>query len=114
MKKYLLLIIFAFICANAFAQVTIDSKDAKDHIGDTAYVKGKVSGVKVTQAGKVYINFDNPYPDHTFTAVIFDNTGFNIGDISEGKTLTIYGVILLYKEKPEIILNSQEQIIKVE
>jgi DNA/RNA endonuclease YhcR with UshA esterase domain len=117
MKNKLIIITFAllFISALAYSQDTISSKDAKNFIGETKIVTGTVASIFVSNKGTVLINFDDAYPNATFVAVIkTGNTGISYGDVKKGSILTISGKIEEFKGKPEIILNDQSQILKVE
>ncbi|MCX6162557.1 MAG: nucleotide-binding protein [Ignavibacteriae bacterium] len=116
MKKIFL---FAALCLlfgslSLYAQVEISSQDAKDHIGETVFVKGTVSGVSQSQKGNIYINFDYPYPDQTFTASVMGGSDVDVSNIKVGSLVKILGEIKKYKEKPEILLKKQDQIISVE
>jgi len=77
-------------------------------------VKGKVAGIFTSKTGNTFINFDNKSPNQTFTVAIMKETTIDISKIVEGSILTVYGEIKEYKEKPEIVLTSQEQIISIE
>lgn len=118
MKKLIfvfgLLFLFVLSHSNSFAQDVIASKDAKDNIGKTVQVKGKVAGVFASKNGNTYINFDEKSPNQTFTVVLFKETQLDISSITEGCTLTISGEIKEYKGKPEIVLTTASQIISVE
>lgn len=116
MKKLIFVfgLLLLFVSSHAFAQEVIASKDAKDNIGKTAHVKGKVVGVFASKNGNTYINFDEKSPNQTFTVVLFKDTQVDISKITEGSILTISGEIKEYKGKPEIVLLTADQIISVE
>ena len=103
-----------FLCAFAYSQDTITSKDAKNFIGETKIVKGPVAGVFVSNKGTVLINFDEDHPNSTFVGVIRVSSNLDYSNIKKGVILTISGKIEDYKGKPEIIITDQSQIIKVE
>lgn len=109
------LLLFIGITAASLSQDTVSSKDAKNFIGETRIVKGIVASVFVSNKGTVLINFDEPYPNATFVAVIkTGSSGVSYADVKKGSVLTILGKIEEYKGKPEIIITEQSQIIKVE
>ena len=110
----LLVIIFAFFLSNSYSQDQISSKDAKDYIGKTIQVKGKVASIFVSQKGNTFINFDDKSPNQTFTVVLMSETKMDISKIKEESILTVYGEIKEYKGKPEIILEDSSQIISIE
>jgi DNA/RNA endonuclease YhcR with UshA esterase domain len=116
MKKLIFVfgLLLLFVTSHAFAQDVISSKDAKDNIGKTAQVKGKVVSVFASKNGNTYINFDEKSPNQTFTVVLFKDAAIDISSITEGCTLTVSGEIKDYKGKPEIVLAKADQIISVE
>ena len=61
-----------------------------------------------------YLNFDRPYPNHIFTALIWGSDRDKFGNAPEtfyqGKAVCVSGVIKSYRGKPEIILKSPGQI----
>jgi len=116
MKKivFSLVLLLAFFLTNSYAQEQIASKDAKDYIGKTVQVKGKVASIFVSKKGNTFINFDDKSPNQTFTVVLMSETNVDISNIKEGSILTVSGEIKEYKEKPEIVLEKSEQIISVE
>lgn len=114
-KLFLFLFLFLGLSALTYTQDTISSKDAKDFIGETKIIRGIVASVFVSNKGTVLINFDEAYPNATFVAVIKPvNNGVSYAEVKKGSILTITGKIEEYKGKPEIILNDQSQILKVE
>lgn len=90
---------------------TIRSSSAGDHIGQNAAVIGYVADVHITKK-VAYLNFDNKYPKHTFTGVIFARSFSVFDNIEqyEGKTVQLTGEISEYKGKPQIILENKNQI----
>jgi len=113
--KTILIIAFLLLTASyGYSQTVINSQDAKDHIGETVMVKGKVFDVYTSPKGKTLINFDNKFPNQTFTAVINEGSNIDVSTITAGVTLTVNGLIKSFKDKPEIIIETQDQIVKVE
>jgi DNA/RNA endonuclease YhcR with UshA esterase domain len=114
-RLIIFLALFFTLTLAANSQDTISSKEAKDFIGQVKIVKGPVASVFVSNKSTVLINFDEVHPNSTFVAVIKAGTsGISYSDIKKGTILTISGLIEDYKGKPEIILNEQSQIIKIE
>ncbi|MBN1633476.1 MAG: hypothetical protein JW917_04850 [Ignavibacteria bacterium] len=89
----------------------ISTKDVSDYIGKTLTVEGYIADV-VTRPKVNYLNFDNKFPKHTFTAVIFPKDAENFDDLNmfKNKNVRVKGKIELYKGKPQIIVNSPDQI----
>jgi DNA/RNA endonuclease YhcR with UshA esterase domain len=114
MKTIITITFILFIAAGAGAQTAITSQDTKDHVGETVTVSGKVFDVFTTKTGKTLINFDNKYPNQTFTVVVNEDSKVDISAIKAGSVLTISGLIKTFKDKPEMFLDTQDQIIKVE
>lgn len=114
MKTIFLIAFFLFTTSYGYSQTVINSQDAKDHVGETVMVKGKVADVYTSPKGKTLINFDNKFPNQTFTAVINEGTTIDISAITAGVTLTVNGLIKSFKDKPEVIIETQDQIVKVE
>ena len=52
--------------------VRIAAAQAKDHVGETAVVTGKVAEVNIA-ARLIRLNLDKAFPAQTFTAVIFSD-----------------------------------------
>jgi DNA/RNA endonuclease YhcR with UshA esterase domain len=89
----------------------LKTTETADKIGSNAYVTGYVADVNVREK-VAYLNFDGRYPGNTFTAVIFPDKYEVFGDLMKyrNKTVEVKGRIGQYKGKPQIILNSKEQI----
>ncbi|MBN1633035.1 MAG: hypothetical protein JW917_02595 [Ignavibacteria bacterium] len=115
MKKYILIIFTVVILfvSQSYAQDTISSKDAANHIGDTVFVKGKVAAIYDSRGGNTFINFDYDFPDVTFIAFKYSGTDIDLNNIKEGCILTVFGVIENNGEFPMIILNSAAQITPI-
>jgi hypothetical protein len=93
----------------------IKACDAYKYIGTQGIVVGKIVGVHRSKKNHIFLNFEKPYPNQCFTAVIFASTLYNnFGSFNErsylGKTVQVSGFIKEYKGKPEIILNYPDQI----
>lgn len=114
-KLFISLLFLLTISALSYSQDTISTKEAANFIGETKIVRGIVASIFVSNKGTVLINFDEPYPNATFVAVIKPgNNGVSYADVKKGSIMTITGKIEDFKGKPEIILNDQSQILKVE
>lgn len=101
------------LLASAGNSNIINACDAANYIGEYKTVQGYVVDVfHSTSSNTVFLNFDKPYPDHCFTAVIFSNDLSKFGNfnIYEGKTVQVTGEIQYYQGKPEIVLENPSQI----
>ena len=92
------------------ALLRISAAEADKYFDQTVVVTGKV--VQVTIRPKVvFLNIDKPHPDSPFTAVIFnkDTNGFDLTSL-EGKSVEITGKIKDFKDAPEIVIASTNQL----
>ncbi len=106
------ILLILLLSQTLFSQKIYTSTEAINHIGEFASIKGKVYQVYISSRGNIFLNIDVIYPDNPFTAVIFKSDADKFPNIKslEGKTIIITGQIKLYRNKPEIILKSQNQI----
>lgn len=95
----------------AQAQV-ISPQEARQHVGSFATVQGTVVQVSTSNGGTTFLNFGARFPDHVFYAVIFPSVAAQFPGMHglEGQEVAITGAIDLYQGKPQIILNSPDQI----
>ena len=113
MKSVLASVLLA--AAPLIAANPISSAEAKDHVGETATGCGKVVDSLYLETGShvTFLNFDKPYPNHTFTAFIpAANRGkFETPEkVYRDKDVCVTGRIQDYRGKPEIILSEPEQV----
>ncbi len=91
-----------------------------EHFGEKIEVVGKISGIKssITKFGDPYLflNFVYPYPNHTFTVVIWQEgivdlqlNGISANDLV-GKWVSITGVIASYNGNPQTVVDLSKQI----
>jgi endonuclease/exonuclease/phosphatase family metal-dependent hydrolase len=90
----------------------INWKDAKDAIGQTVFVSGKVVTVGGTDR-ITFINFDTERPP-VFAALVFrENRDKFPGDLRElyqGKIIEVRGLVVTYQDRPQIVITRPEQI----
>ncbi len=93
----------------------ISAAQAKDHLEETLVVTGKIAQVSI-RPNMVYLNLEKPYPESPFTGVIFaDKTNQFTGlEKLKGKQVELNGKITQYRDKPQIVLTSSNQIQVVE
>lgn len=95
---------------------TITASEAKNHIGETAAVCGKVASTKYaasTRGKPTFINLDKPYPDQIFTVLIWGSDRPKFGQPEEtyrDKDICVTGKIKEYRGVPEIIAYEPAQI----
>ena len=96
---------------NTPAPIRIGTGDADKHMDESAIVTGKVA--QVTFRPKVvFLNLDQPFPDSPFTVVIMSKNTNDFGDLKalEGKAVEVSGKIKAFKDKPEIVIDSTNQL----
>ena len=91
---------------------TVPDSEAATHVGQTVTVEGLVATVHVARSGTIFLNFGQPYPAQTFTAVIFRSGAGRFPDPHqwEGRRVRVTGEVRLYHGKPEIVLTVPNQI----
>ena len=96
---------------NSVAPAKIGTADAVKHYDEEMIVTGTVAQVTVHPA-IVFLNLDKPFPDSPFTAVIHTEFTNDFGDLSllKGKSVEIQGKVKNYRDKPEITLESTNQL----
>jgi DNA/RNA endonuclease YhcR with UshA esterase domain len=94
------------------AQAVVEALHADEHVGEDVVVEGRVASVYTSRKGNTFLNFEQPYPDQVFTAVLFRQNRRLFGDLRryEGRVVRVSGRIKLYRGKPEIILDSPSQL----
>jgi len=113
MNRILALVLLATV--PLIASDPISSAQAKDHIGETVTVCGKVADSRYVETGShvTFLNFDKPFPNHTFTAFIPAENRSKFGTPEKDyrdKDVCITGKIQAYRGKPEIVVSDPEQI----
>jgi micrococcal nuclease len=96
----------------------IASADAKEHIGETNTVCGPIAGTRYLESSAskpTLLNFDHPYPDHTFSVMIPNASRAKFSEPPEklfkGKIVCVTGAIIDYRGKPEIVVDDPSQIV---
>lgn len=91
--------------------ITIGAADAISHYNQTVIVTGKVAQVTVRPAVTI-LSIDKPFTNALFTAVVFSRATNRFGDLTafQGKTVAIQGVVRPYRNRPEIIMNTSNQL----
>jgi DNA/RNA endonuclease YhcR with UshA esterase domain len=94
------------------ATQAIAPADAKAHVGQTVTVEGAVSDVNTVRTGVTFIDLGGKFPDNAFTAVILSDDAGKFPNVAalNGKTVVITGKVVLYKGKPQVVLNDAAQI----
>ena len=92
----------------------IGACNAGNYIGEEKIVEGKIVDGYKSKTNTVFLNFEKPYPNQCFTAVIFSSDLINFSENPQnyykGKIVRVKGEIKEYNGKPEIILKDASQI----
>ncbi|HEY1490489.1 MAG TPA: hypothetical protein VGF90_05565 [Verrucomicrobiae bacterium] len=96
---------------DAAALVKIRALDATNFYDQMMIVTGKVAQVTI-RPSVTFLNLDKPYPDSPFAIVIIHGKSSYFGDANalRGKSIEISGKIKNYHDKPEIVLDSTNQL----
>jgi micrococcal nuclease len=95
---------------------TLTAAEAKNHIGETATVCGKVVSTNFAVRSRglpAFLNLDEPYPHQIFTILIWGRSRGNFGNPEKtynGKSVCVTGTILEYRGIPEMVLSDPSQI----
>ena len=114
MNRYALRCIALLVTLSVASAADLTSAEAATHLTETATVVGIVAQVS-ERNGYVFLNFDRPYPQHSFTAFIPAKSLAAAGGATfltslQGKSVAVTGRIIDYKGKPEIVVTKREQI----
>jgi len=105
-----------FLWAFSTGAATLAPGDAVSHVGESATVCGVVASAKFASSSRAqptFLDFDKPYPNAPFTAVIFgsDRAKFGTPETSlRGSRVCVTGQIRDYRGKAEIILGDPSQL----
>ena len=120
MKKiYLAIAAFAF--SQSLSAQTFTADEASKHVGETVTICGKIFGGRFFETSKncpTLLNMGAPYPSSPITIMIPGDIRTKLGYAPETelkeKIICVHGEIILFKERPEIVVNdiSQMEITK--
>jgi hypothetical protein len=95
---------------------TLSAAEAKNHIGETATVCGKVASEQTATSSRgepTFINFDVAYPNQAFTILIWGQDRPKVGTLpSEGSRVCATGPIQDYRGVAEIVVRNSGQLSK--
>jgi hypothetical protein len=111
----LLILCFALPCITR-AQAHLTAAEARNHVGETATVCGRVASAHFAEKVKglpTFMNLDVPYPHQIFTIVIWGTDRLKFGNPEltyRHRNVCVSGKITSHREMPEIVINSPAQI----
>jgi hypothetical protein len=109
---------FLFAFTDAAQTNKITAAEAKDHVGETRTVCGKVVSTHYATGSKgqpTFLNLDEPYPKEVFTILIWgsDRAKFGTPETKyKDARVCVTGKITSHREKPEIIATEPGQIVE--
>jgi hypothetical protein len=103
--------------AAALAQDDIvRAHEALDHAGDYAMVCGVIADARHARDSRgdpTYLNFDKPYPEQDFTAIVWGRDRKRFAPAPEthvGAKACVYGKVERYKGKAQMAISRPEQL----
>ena len=113
----ILSVLLALFATRVLAQDTITTQDATKFIGQEKTVCGTVGSTHYApkrEGQPTFIDFEKPFPNHIFTALIWGSERDKFETPPEtlysGKELCVAGIIESYEERPAIIVKDPRQI----
>lgn len=117
MKRIYISLFALLIASYVNGQTTIKLDEVSQHIGDSVTVCGKVDDMRYFETSKnqpTFVNIGGKFPNQLLTVVIWGDVRNQFTGKPEdlkNKQVCITGRIVLYKEKPEIIIGEPTQIV---
>ena len=118
--KSIIILIICFLSVSSFAQTEIKLDDVQNHVGDSVKLMAKIYSGKYLESAEnthTFLNVGGKYPHEKLTLVIFGDVRKQFKNAPEtfyeGRQEWITGKIELYKNKPQIIINSPDQIYDI-
>jgi hypothetical protein len=112
----LLILCFALPCIAQAQTAHLTAAEAKNHVGETATVCGRVASIHFAEKAKglpTFMNLDMPYPQQIFTIVIWGTDRPKFGNPERtyrDKNVCVSGKITSHRGIPEITINTPGQI----
>jgi len=118
--KNIIFLILCFLSLSSFAQTQIKLDDVQNHVGDSVKLMAKIYSGKYLENAEntpTLLDVGGKYPHEKLTLVIFGDVRKQFKNAPEtfyeGRQEWITGKIQLFKNKPQIIINSPDQIYDV-
>jgi len=118
MKKILIAIASLFFVSAVQAQKEISIDSLSQHVGDSVTVCTKIYGgiyLDRSKGAPTLLNAGGAYPNAPLTILIWGDAREKFKNPPEvfykDKDVCITGKIILYKEKPEIVVYAETQIV---
>jgi hypothetical protein len=114
-KWIIAVLLFAPLLASA-QRTHLTAREAKDHVGETQTVCGKVVSTRYASGSKgqpTFLNLDEPYPKEIFTILIWGNARTTFGRPEteyRDKDVCVTSKITSYRGTPEIVATESSQV----
>lgn len=113
-----LFVLCTLFFTTASAQKEIKLEEAKDHIGDSVKVRGKVYGIRYMESVRnnpTFINLGAAYPNQLLTVVIWGdvkkNLGYNPEEEKYAKGVAVVtGRVESYRDRLQIVIKDPKQL----
>jgi hypothetical protein len=111
MRLAVLALVFSLGTAPAVA-ADIAVKDAAAHVGQMATVVGMVDNVHRSRSNMIFVDMGGSYPNNAFSAVVLAKDAGKFPNLMplKGRKVGISGKIEIYRNKPEIVLHTADQV----
>jgi hypothetical protein len=105
-------LVFVLFAATAHASDCVPIGEARQHVGETKCITGKVLRVKAGARGVHFVDFCEDQLSCPFSVVVFGSDLKDVGDVRRlvGRVIEIHGPVKLYNGKAEIILKRVNQL----
>ena len=116
MKKILLILFICFVSKLSFSQAH-SPEDAANHVGDSIKICGKIFGGRFFETSNnspTLLNMGAAFPTSPLTVMIPGDVRSKMGYAPEielkEKNVCVSGKIVLFKEKPQVIIYNTSQL----
>jgi hypothetical protein len=112
----LLILSFALPYITQAQSAHLTAAEAKNHVGETATVCGRVASAHFAEKAKglpTFMNLDMPYPKQIFTVVIWGTDRLKFGNPERTyshRNVCVSGKITSHRDIPEMVISTPEQI----
>src|SRR5690348_2602137 len=98
MISYLRIGVLLLLASSLSNAECLPFEKAKDHLGETLCVRGRVVKVSIGRTGIHFLNFCEDYRTCPFTVVVFPRDLRDVGDVRtlESQEVEIYGLVKSY------------------
>ena len=116
MKIFYIILLLSIAIQGKSQNLKVSLESIANYVGKTVTICDSVKGTFQSKGEhkNVFLNFGKPYPNQTFVVVIFgkDLTNFSYNPLEalKDKMICVTGKVVMYNDKPEIIVDKADQI----